>query len=91
MRVYSELIIISADIKCKRFLALERPPYNAAKSLQSCLTLCDPIEGSPPGSAILGILQARTLEWIVIDSYKLLLYKEIYTHFPLLLMLPESW
>ena len=38
----------------------------AAKSLQSCLTLCDPIEGSPPGSAVPGILQARTLEWVAI-------------------------
>ena len=37
--------------------------YAAAKSLQSCPTLCDPIEGSPPGSPIPGILQARTLEW----------------------------
>ena len=36
----------------------------AAKSLQSCLTLCDPINGSLPGSAIPGILQARTLEWV---------------------------
>ena len=34
----------------------------AAKSLQSCLTLCDPIDGSPPGSAVPGIFQARTLE-----------------------------
>ena len=34
-----------------------------AKSLQSCPTLCDPTDGSPPGSAVLGILQARTLEW----------------------------
>ena len=39
----------------------------SAKSLQLCLTLCDPIDGSPPGSAILGILQARTLEWVVIS------------------------
>ena len=38
----------------------------AAKSLQSCPTLCDPIDGRPPGSAIPGILQARTLEWVVI-------------------------
>ena len=38
----------------------------AAKSLQSCLTLCDPIDGSLPGSAIPGILQARTLEWVAI-------------------------
>ena len=35
----------------------------AAKSLQSCLTLCNPIDGSPPGSPIPGILQARTLKW----------------------------
>ena len=35
-----------------------------AKSLQSCQTLCDPIDGSPPGSAVPGILQARTLEWL---------------------------
>ena len=35
----------------------------AAKSLQSSLTLCDPIDGSPPGSAVPGILQGRTLEW----------------------------
>ena len=39
----------------------------AAKSLQSCSTLCDPIDGSPPGSAIPGILQARTLEWVAIS------------------------
>ena len=36
----------------------------AAKLLQSCLTLCDPIDGSPPGSPVPGILQARTLEWV---------------------------
>jgi len=39
----------------------------AAKSLQSCPTLCDPIHGSPPGSPIPGILQARTLEWVAIS------------------------
>ena len=39
----------------------------AAKSLQSCPTLCDPIESSPPGSSIPGILQARTLEWVAIS------------------------
>ena len=38
-----------------------------AKSLQSCPTLCDPIDGSPPGSPIPGILQARTLEWVAIS------------------------
>ena len=39
----------------------------AAKSLQSCLTLCDPIDGSPPGFPVPGILQARTLEWVAIS------------------------
>ena len=39
----------------------------AAKSLQSCPTLCDPIDGSPPDPAIPGILQARTLEWVAIS------------------------
>ena len=39
------------------------PAAAAAKSLQSCPTLCDPIDGSPPGSPVPGILQARVLEW----------------------------
>ena len=41
-------------------------PAAAAKSLQSCPTLCDPIDGSPPGSPVPGILQSRTLEWVAI-------------------------
>ena len=40
----------------------------AAVSLQSCPTLCDPIDGSPPGSPVPGILQARTLEWVTFPS-----------------------
>ena len=40
---------------------------SAAKLLQSCPTLCDPRDGSPPGSTIPGILQARTLEWVAIS------------------------
>ena len=43
------------------------PGRGAAKSLQSCPTLCDPTDGSPPGSPIPGILQARTLEWVAIS------------------------
>ena len=39
-----------------------------AKLLQSCLTLCDPTDGSPPGSPVPGILQARTLEWLPFPS-----------------------
>ena len=42
-------------------------PAAAAKLLQSCPTLCDPIDGSPPGSPVPGILQARTLEWVAIS------------------------
>ena len=54
---------------CILFLWL--PPFDhtaaAAKSFQSCPTLCDPINGSPPGSTVPGILQARTLEWVAIS------------------------
>ena len=56
-----------------RFLTTEPPlkphilPVAAAKSLQLCPTLCDPIDGSPPGSPVPGILQARTLEWVAIS------------------------
>ena len=42
------------------------PLHAAAKSLQLCPTLCDPVDGSPPGSPVPGTLQARTLEWVVI-------------------------
>ena len=42
----------------------------AAKSLQSCPTLCNPVDGSPPGSPVPGILQARTLEWVAISFSK---------------------
>ena len=47
--------------------AIYRFSAAAAKSLQSCLTLCDPIDSSPPGSAVPGILQIRTLEWVAIS------------------------
>ena len=46
---------------------LESAAAAAAKSLQSCLTLCDPIDDSPPGSPVPGILQARTLEWVAVS------------------------
>ena len=50
-----------------RYLGLFKPAAAAAKPLQSCPTLCDPIDGSPPGSPVPGILQARTLEWVAIS------------------------
>ena len=47
----------------------------AAKSLQSCWTLCDPIDSSPPGSPVLGILQARILEWVAISFSNVVMYR----------------
>ena len=68
-----ETMIMPTSLDC-----YEAQPYDtafgtvsaaaAAKLLQSCQTLCDPIDGSPPGSSVPGILQARTLEWVAISS-----------------------
>ena len=49
------------------YLSLRFAAAAAAKSLQSCLTLCDPIDGSPTGSSVPGILQERILEWVAIS------------------------
>ena len=54
------------DTVLSGFFASNTSASAAAKLLQSCPTLCDPIDGSPPGSPIPGILQARTLEWVAI-------------------------
>ena len=54
----------SLTLHMKRYAAAAAA---AAKSLQSCPTLCDPIDGSPPGSLVPGILQARILEWVAIS------------------------
>ena len=56
-------IIRNGDVKLRNLMLFAA----AAKSLQSCPTLCDPIDGSPPGSPVPGILQARTLEWVAIS------------------------
>ena len=53
------------------FFSFVQTAAAAANSLQSCLTLCDPIDGSPPGSPVPGILQARTLEWVAISFSRL--------------------
>ena len=71
-------LVASAKINAGKFLSLINLSTHlffllmgiaaaAAKSLQSCLTLCDPIDCSPPGSTVPGILQARTLEWVAIS------------------------
>ena len=58
------ILLIETDVFS--FLSSKLPHWSA-ESLQSCLTLCDPIDGSPSGSPIPGILQARTLEWVAIS------------------------
>ena len=55
------------SIRSQRFVHLPGHAAAAAESLQLCPTLCDPREGSPPGSSVPVILQARTLEWVAIS------------------------
>ena len=59
-----------SSVKCvnnRKNIYLHYEDAAAAKSLQSCSTLCDPIDGSPPGSPVPGILQGRILEWVAIS------------------------
>ena len=60
----TKLFLTNLKEKCQ---IIENTAAAAAKSLQSCPTLCDPIDDSPPGSPVPGILQARTLEWVAIS------------------------
>ena len=70
---YSQNVVIFMQKRMGQFYKIELRQIKinsaaaAAKSLQSCPTLCDPIYGSPPGSPVPGILQARTLEWAAIS------------------------
>ena len=64
INVFYILILFWIKVKLKCFYMLAAA---AAKSLHSCLTLCYPIDGNPPGSPVPGILQARTLEWVAIS------------------------
>ena len=61
------LILVRVPVVIQSLSHVRVPAAAAAKSLQSCLTLCDPLDGSPPGSPVPGILQARTLEWVAIS------------------------
>ena len=63
----------------------------AAKSLQLCLTLCDPIDGSPPGSPVPGILQARTLEWAAISFSKACKWKAKVKSLSSIRLLATAW
>ena len=71
LNIISEVTIIIFPILQARFhvavILNILAAATTAKSLQSCPTLCDPIDGSPPGPAVPGILQARTLEWVAIS------------------------
>ena len=60
------------------------PAAAAAKSLHLCLTLCDPTDGSPPGSSIPGILQARILEWVAISFSKARMHAKLLQSCPTL-------
>ena len=64
---HCQVLIKSQFIHELDFSVLFMNAAAAAKSLQLCPTLCDPIDGSPPGSLVPGILQARTLEWVAIS------------------------
>ena len=71
MKTLSSLFVIlpllTAAVQASNGVTTAAAAAAAAKSLQSCPTLCDPRDGSPPGSTIPGILQARTLEWVAIS------------------------
>ena len=67
MYLILSLILAHSSSSFWNFLSDKSVAAAAAKSLQSCPTLCDPIDGSPPGSSAPGILQARTLEWVAIS------------------------
>ena len=72
----------SAGVGCHCLLSATAAAA-AAKSLQSCPTVCDPIDRSPPGSPVPGILQARTLEWVAISFSQLSSHKYTGNRFPL--------
>ena len=72
--------VITHFLACFAVMGTPAAAAAAAKSLQSCPTLCDSIDGSPPGSAIPGILQARILEWVAISFSNAWKWKVNITH-----------
>ena len=84
--------ILSSGVKIQKWLSQEYTCIAAAaKLLQSCPTLCDPIDGSPPGSPIPGILQARTLEWVSISFSKAWKWKVKVNSFSRVRLLATPW
>ena len=74
-----------------KFISHSSAAATAAKSLQSCLTLCDLIDGLLPGSSVLGILQARTLEWVAISFSNAWTWKVKVKSLSRVLLLATSW
>ena len=71
-QVFNKSLFVTIVLFCQRIhqgmrLDLDAAAATAAKSLQSYPTLCDPMDGSPPGFPVPGILEARTLEWVAIS------------------------
>ena len=79
MRLYHMILILNKSMLCY------------AKSLQSCPTLCDLIDNSPPGFPVPGILQARTLEWVAISFSNAWEWKEKVKSFSRVQLLPTPW
>ena len=67
MKHFHNLVFLKFCDLGGKFLIVAIHAAAAARSLQSCPTQCDPVDGGPPGSPVPGILQARTLEWIAIS------------------------
>ena len=92
-----KFVIMFWQLYIVRFNQISLYIYAAAKLLQSCLTLCDPIDGNPPGSPVPGILQARTLEWAAISfsngwnwKVKVMLLSRVWLRDPMDCSLPGS-
>ena len=66
----------ASHMKKQCHMPVQTAKNNTAKSLQSCPTLCDPMGGSPPGSPISGILQARILEWVAISRLACIVFDQ---------------
>ena len=67
VRLVKAMVFPVVMYECESWTIKKAAAAAAAKSLQSCPTLCGPMDGSPPGSPIPGIVQARTLEWVAIS------------------------
>ena len=67
-KLYYLILYLESEIHINVCIYVFHIHMCCAKSLQSCLTLCDPMDGSPPGSSVDGILQARILEWVAMPS-----------------------